>query len=169
MQGLLGNIVAGLTIIFTHPFHVGDYISIGNEEGEVLDVTLFSTTVGHTDKSKVVIPNRKIVGEILHNYGRIRQLPLSVGVAYDTDIAAALAAIDGILRANPRVLQEPAPVVGVSQLADSSVNIGVMPWVAVPDFVPAGAEINRAILETFRMQGIAIPFPQREVRMLGGA
>lgn len=169
MQGLLGNIVAGLTIIFTHPFHVGDYISIGNEEGEVLDVTLFSTTLGHTDKSKVVIPNRKIVGEILHNYGKIRQLPLAVGVAYDTDIAVALAAIDGVLRANSRVLQEPAPVVGVSQLADSSVNIAVMPWVTVPDFVPAGAEINRAILETFRTQGIAIPFPQREIRMLGGA
>ena len=169
MQGLLGNIVAGLTIIFTHPFHVGDYISIGKEEGEVLDVTLFSTTLGHTDKSKVVIPNRKIVGEILHNYGKIRQLPLAVGVAYDTDIAVALAAIDGVLRANSRVLQEPAPVVGVSQLADSSVNIAVMPWVTVPDFVPAGAEINRAILETFRTQGIAIPFPQREIRMLGGA
>ncbi len=169
MQGLLGNIVAGLTIIFTHPFHVGDYISIGKEEGEVLDVTLFSTTLGHTDKSKVVIPNRKIVGEILHNYGKIRQLPLAVGVAYDTDIAVALAAIDGVLRANPRVLQEPAPVVGVSQLADSSVNIAVMPWVTVPDFIPAGAEINRAILETFRAQGIAIPFPQREIRMLGGA
>ena len=169
MQGLLGNIVAGLTIIFTHPFHVGDYISIGKEEGEVLDVTLFSTTLGHTDKSKVVIPNRKIVGEILHNYGKIRQLPLAVGVAYDTDIAVALAAIDGVLRANPRVLQEPAPVVGVSQLADSSVNIAVMPWVTVPDFVPAGAEINRAILEAFRAQGIAIPFPQREIRMLGGA
>jgi len=169
MQGLLGNIVAGLTIIFTHPFHVGDYISIGKEEGEVLDVTLFSTTLGHTDKSKVVIPNRKIVGEILHNYGKIRQLPLAVGVAYDTDIAVALAAIDSVLRANARVLQEPAPVVGVSQLADSSVNIAVMPWVTVPDFVPAGAEINRAILETFRTQGIAIPFPQREIRMLGGA
>lgn len=169
MQGLLGNIVAGLTIIFTHPFHVGDYISIGKEEGEVLDVTLFSTTLGHTDKSKVVIPNRKIVGEILHNYGKIRQLPLAVGVAYDTDIAVALAALDGVLRANPRVLQEPAPVVGVSQLADSSVNIAVMPWVTVPDFIPAGAEINRAILEAFRAQGIAIPFPQREIRMLGGA
>ena len=84
-------------------------------------------------------------------------------------MGAALAAIDGILRANARVLQEPAPVVGVSQLADSSVNISVMPWVTVPDFVPAGAEINRAILETFRTQGIAIPFPQREVRLLGGA
>lgn len=166
MQGLLGNIVAGLTIIFTHPFVVGDYISIGNEEGEVLDVTLFSTTLGHTDKSKVVIPNRKIVGEILHNYGKIRQLSLSVGVAYETDIDYALATIDGILHANSRVLQDPVPVVGVSRLADFSVAIGVGPWVAVPDFVAASAEINKAILEQFRAKGIAIPLPQHEVRML---
>jgi small conductance mechanosensitive channel len=169
MQGVLGNIVAGLTIIFTHPFHVGDYISIGNEEGEVLDVTLFATTVGHTDHSRVVIPNRKIVGEILHNYGKIRQLPLSVGVAYSTNIDQALAAIDAILRANPRVLQEPAPVVGVRQLADSSVVISINPWVAVPDYVAALGEINKSVLEAFRAQGIAIPFPQHEVRMLGNA
>jgi small conductance mechanosensitive channel len=169
MQGLLGNIVAGLTIIFTHPFHVGDYISIGNEEGEVLDVTLFSTTLGHTDRSKVVIPNRKIVGEILHNYGKIRQLPLSVGVAYGTDINTTLATIDEILRSNPRVLQEPVPVVGVKQLADFRVAISVMPWVAVPDYVAASAEINKAILETFRARGIAIPLPQHEVRMLESA
>ena len=169
MQGVLGNIVAGLTIIFTHPFHVGDYISIGNEEGEVLDVTLFATTVGHTDHSRVVIPNRKIVGEILHNYGKIRQLPLSVGVAYSTNIDQALAAIDAILCANPRVLQEPAPVVGVRQLADSSVVISINPWVAVPDYVAALGEINKSVLETFRAQGIAIPFPQHEVRMLGNA
>lgn len=166
MQGLLGNIVAGLTIIFTHPFVVGDYISIGNEEGEVLDVTLFGTTLGHTDKSKVVIPNRKIVGEILHNYGKIRQLSLSVGVAYETDIDHALATIDGILHANSRVLQDPVPVVGVSRLADFSVAIGVGPWVAVPDFVAASAEINKAILEQFRAKGVAIPLPQHEVRML---
>ena len=167
MQGLLGNIVAGLTIIFAKPFHVGDYISIGNEEGEVLDVTLFSTTLGHTDRSKVVIPNRKIVGEILHNYGKVRQLPLSVGVAYGTDIDMTLATIDEILRANPRVLQEPAPVVGVQRLADSSVTLCVSPWVAVPDYVAASGEVNKAILEVFRAKGIAIPFPQHEVRMLG--
>jgi len=167
MQGLLGNVVAGLTIIFTQPFHVGDYISIGDEEGEVLDITLFSTTLGHTDRSKVIIPNRKIVGEILHNYGTLRQLPLSVGVAYGSDIGQALAIVDEVLRANPRVLQEPAPVVGVTRLADSSVNIGIAPWVAVADFIPAGNELNRAVLEAFRARGVAIPFPQREVRMLG--
>ncbi|MBK8523883.1 MAG: mechanosensitive ion channel [Betaproteobacteria bacterium] len=168
MQGILGNVAAGLTIIFTQPFHVGDYISIGDEEGEVLDMSLFSTTLGHTDRSKVIIPNRKIVGEILHNYGKVRQLPLSVGVAYNTDIDLALRTVEKVLRANVRVLQEPVPVVGVRQLADSSVVISVNPWVSVPDYVAAGAEINKAILEAFRASDIAIPFPQHEVRLLGG-
>lgn len=169
MQGILGNVAAGLTIIFTHPFHVGDYLSIGDEEGEVLDVSLFSTTLGHTDRSKVIIPNRKIVGEILHNYGKIRQLDLAVGVSYDTDVNAALRVIDEVLRANPRVLPDPAPVVGVKRLADFRVAIGINPWVQVPDYVAAGNEINQAVLETFRARGIAIPLPQQEVRVLGTA
>lgn len=169
MQGILGNVAAGLTIIFTHPFHVGDYLSIGDEEGEVLDVSLFSTTLGHTDRSKVIIPNRKIVGEILHNYGKIRQLDLSVGVSYGTDVNAALRVIDEVLRANPRVLPDPAPVVGVKRLADFRVAIGINPWVQVPDYVAACNEINQAVLETFRARGIAIPLPQQEVRVLGTA
>ena len=169
MQGILGNLAAGLTIIFTQPFHVGDYISIAKEEGEVLDISLFSTTLGHADRSKVVIPNRKIVGEILHNCGRIRQLDLAVGIAYDSDVAAALAVVDTVLRANPRVLKDPVPVIGVARLADSSVTLNVNPWVAVPDYVAAVSEINRAILDAFRARGIVIPFPQQEVRMLGTA
>jgi small conductance mechanosensitive channel len=169
MQGVLSNIVAGLTIIFTRPFRVGEYISIVGEEGRVEEITLFKTILSHTDRSKVVIPNRKIVGEILHNYGNVRQLDLSVGVAYDTDVNRALATVAEILRANPRVIGEIAPVVGVSVLADSSVNIAVKPWVSVDDFAPAGAEINQAILERFRGAGIVIPFPQREVRMLASA
>lgn len=168
MQGILGNVAAGLTIIFTRPFHVGDYISIANEEGEILDISLFSTTLGHTDHSMVVIPNRKIVGEILHNCGRTRQLNLAVDMAYGTDVALALGVVDEILRANPRVLQDPAPVVGIARLADSGVTLRVSPWVKVPDYVDATGELNRAILDTFRARGIAIPFPQREIRMLGG-
>ena len=166
LQGVLGNIVAGLTIIFTQPFHVGDYISIGDEEGEVLDISLFSTTLGHTDRSKVVIPNRKIVGEILHNCGKIRRLPLSVGIAYDSDVSAALKLIDEVLRANPKVLQTPVPVVGVVRLADANINIGINPWVAVPDYEAALNQINQAVLETFRANRIAPSVPQREVRML---
>jgi len=169
MQGVLGNVAAGLTIIFTQPFHIGDYISIAKEEGEVLDISLFSTTLGPTDRSKVVIPNRKIVGEILHNCGRIRQLDLVVGVSYGSDINLALSAIDEILRSNPRVLQDPAPGIGIARLADSSVNISVNPWVNVPDYVAAVGEVNKAILETFRARNITMPFLQLEVRMLESA
>jgi len=165
MQGVLGNVVAGLTIIFTRPFRVGDYISIVKEEGEVLEIRLFSTTLGHADLSKVVIPNRKIVGEILHNYGRIRQLPIEVGVSYETDIGAALKLAEEILRANPRVLKDPAPVTKVLRLADSSVVIAAAPWVAVPDYGSASGELHQAILEGFRRRNIVIPSPQREIRI----
>ena len=166
MQGVLGNVVAGLTIIFTKPFRVGDYISIVGEEGEVLEIQLFSTTLGHADLSRVVIPNRRVVGEILHNYGRQRQLALEVGIAYDADVGQAVSAIEGVLRANPRVLQDPAPVIAVARLADSSLTIAVKPWTSTGDFVPAAGEINRRIVETFRELRIAIPLPQREIRML---
>jgi small conductance mechanosensitive channel len=166
MQGVLGNVVAGLTIIFTKPFRIGDYISIAKEEGEVLDISLFSTVLGHADLSRVVIPNRKIVGEILHNYGRIRQLGVEVGVAYDSDMKNAVRAIDEVLRANPRVLQDPAPVVGISRFADSAIVIGVNPWVNAPDYGSANGELRQAILDAFRSRNIVVPKPQREVRML---
>jgi small conductance mechanosensitive channel len=168
MQGVLGNVVAGLTIIFTKPFRVGDYISIAKEEGEVVEVKLFSTTLVHADLSKVVIPNRKIVGEILHNYGSIRQLGLEVAVAGDADVKQALAAIDAVLRANPRILKDPAPVLGVASLAGSHATIAIRPWTGLADFGPAGAELNQAVLEALRAQDIAMPTPQREIRMLRG-
>ncbi len=166
MQGVLGNIVAGLTIIFTKPFRVGEYISIVHEEGQVETISLFSTVLTHPDRSRVVIPNRKIVGEILHNYGRIRQLDIVVGVAYDTDVNLALAAVQDVIDANASVLKDPAPLIQVKVLADSAVVIAIKPWVSVDDFWPANGEINKALLETFRARSIVIPFPQREVRML---
>jgi small conductance mechanosensitive channel len=167
-QGVLSNVVAGLTIIFTKPFRVGEYISIVQVEGRVEVIRLFSTVLTHADQSRVVIPNRKIVGEILHNYGTLRQVDVAVGVAYDTDLTHALAVIEEVLKANPRVLRDPTPVIGVSTLADSSVNVAVKPWVHVDDYGPATAEINKAIVESFRGRNIVIPFPQREVRMLAG-
>jgi small conductance mechanosensitive channel len=167
LQGVLGNLVAGLTIIVTRPFRVGEFVEIHGEEGRVEAITLFTTKLSHPDLSVVVIPNRKIVGEIMHNYGMIRQLNLSVGVAYDTDIGHALRVVDEVLAANPRVLKDPAPVVRVIALADFSVNIAVRPWTAVVDAGIGASELNHAILEAFRAKGIQIPFPQREVRMLG--
>jgi small conductance mechanosensitive channel len=167
MQGVLSNVAAGFTIIFTRPFKVGEYISIVGEEGQVEAISLFNTVLSHPDLSRVVIPNRKIAGEILHNYGQVRQVNLSVGVAYDTDLGAALARIDALLATNPQVLRDPAPLVQVATLADSSISIGIRPWVSVDAFGTAAGEINKAVVESFRAGGIVIPFPQREVRLLG--
>jgi small conductance mechanosensitive channel len=165
-QGVLGNLVAGLSIIFAKPFRVGEYISIVGEEGQVDTITLFTTTLTHPDRSRVVIPNRKIVGEILHNFGTMRQVDVVVGVAYDTDIHSAIAAIDEILQGNSRVLHDPPPVVQTLSLGDSAVTIGIRPWVKVTDYRAATNEINNAVLEVFRSRRISIPFPQREVRLL---
>jgi small conductance mechanosensitive channel len=166
MQGVLGNLVAGLVIIFTKPFRVGEYVEIIGVQGQVDAIELFNTVLLHPDRSRLVIPNRKIVGEVLHNFGTIRQLSLSVGVSYDTNIPATLALVREILSKNPRVLKELAPRVGVTTLADSSINIAIAPWVAVGDFGAAKGEIYQAVLERFREAGISIPFPQREIRVL---
>jgi small conductance mechanosensitive channel len=166
VQGVLGNLVAGMTIIFTKPFRVGEYIEIAGVSGQVKQIELFSTMLLHTDLSRVMVPNRKLVGEILHNYGQIRQLDLGVGVGYGTDMGSALKIIHEILAANARVLKDPVPVVGIAALGDSSIQIMIKPWTAVADYVPAQVEIYEAILNQFRANKIEIPFPQREVRMI---
>ena len=166
-QGVLSNVVAGLSIIFSKPFRVGEYIAIAGVEGVVESITLFSTTLGHVDRSRVVIPNRKVVGEILHNYGTIRQLELAVGVAYDTDLAMLTRLIREVLGANPRVLRDPEAVVQPIQFGDSSVGIAVKPWVLVQDQVSASGEVYAALLETLRARGVVMPVPQREVRLIG--
>jgi small conductance mechanosensitive channel len=135
----------------------------------VAQIELFSTILTHADRSRIIIPNRKIVGEILHNYGTIRQIDMSVGVGYDTNVPQAIELIRDILKSNPRILKELVPGVGVGLLGDSSINISVRPWVAVPDYGAAQAEIYQAIIDQFRSRNIQIPFPQREVRLVNGA
>jgi small conductance mechanosensitive channel len=166
LQGVLANVFAGLTIIFTKPFRVGEYIELLGVHGQVTAVELFSTTLIHTDLSRVVIPNRKIVGEILHNYGTVRQLNIKIGVAIGTNLNGALTLVREIIGRNPRVLKEPSAVVGVSVVGDSAITILVQPWVAVPDFVDAQVELYQSIIEGFRANKIEIPLPQREVRLL---
>jgi len=166
LQGVLGNVMAGLSIIFTKPFRVGEYIEIVGTYGQVETIDIFSTKLVHADLSRVVIPNRKIVGEILHNYGTIRQLNLSVGVGYGTNLTEALTIVRDILDKNPRVLKDPVPFVGISQLADSAIMITIHPWTKIPDYGLAQAELYQAFVERLRARSIDIPFPQREVRLL---
>jgi small conductance mechanosensitive channel len=167
-QGVLSNMVAGLTIIFTKPYRVGEYISIVGVEGQVQGITLFNTALLHPDRSRIIVPNRKVVGEILHNYGRIRQSEIQVGVGYESDLALALGAIRDLVQANPRVLVDPVPVIQVVALADSAIQIAIKPWVAVADFGAISGELNVSLVQELRQRGISIPFPQREVRLIGG-
>ena len=168
-HGVLANIIAGLSIIFTRPYRVGEYIELLGVHGQVVRVELFSTTLVQLDQSRVVIPNHKIVGEILHNYGTIRQLQLKVGVAYGANLDEVLVVAKEIVAASPSVLKEPAPLIGISELADSSVTLSIQPWVAIADMITARAELYQTIIERFRASKIDIPFPQRDVRLLGGS
>jgi small conductance mechanosensitive channel len=167
-QGVLSNMVAGLTIIFTKPYRVGEYIAIAGVEGQVEAITLFNTALTHLDRSRIIVPNRKVVGEILHNYGRIRQSEIRVGVAYESDLPLALGTIRDLVLANPRVLADPTPVIQVITLADSAVLIAIKPWVAVADYGTVAGELNLSLVEQLRQRGISIPYPQREVRLIGG-
>ncbi len=166
MQGLLGNLVAGLTIIFTKPFTIGEYIELLGVYGQVTDIALFSTTLLHADMSHVIVPNRKVVGEILHNYGKIRQLDMSVGIAYGTDLTLARTLVENVLQQNPRVLKEPAPVFGIASLGDSFITLAIKPWVSVDDFTVAQAEVYRSLLESFQQNKIEIPGPRQAVRLI---
>jgi small conductance mechanosensitive channel len=167
LQGVLGNVFAGLTILFTRPFKVGEFIELLGIHGQVITITVFSTTLLHADQSRVVIPNRKIVGEVLHNYGTTRQLDLRVAVAYATDLEVALSVARATLEADPRVLAEPAPLVGVKELSESAIILSLRPWVAVADYEKARVDLYRALVEAYRRSAVELPFPQREIRILG--
>jgi small conductance mechanosensitive channel len=166
MQGILGNLVAGLTIIFSKPFSIGEYIELLGAYGQVTDIDLFSTTLLHADNSRVIVPNRKIVGEILHNYGNVRQLDLSVVIGYGADLTLALSIVNSILQQNPAVLSDPAPVVGIAALNESSISLAVKPWVKVEDFVAAQAAIYQSVIERFRDQKVEFPIPRCDIHFL---
>lgn len=168
LQGVLSNLMAGLTIIFTKPFRVGEYVSLLGVNGVVASIDLSSTTLIHADRSRVVIPNRKIVGEILHNFGQIRQLHLNVAVAHAADLTTVLGALDELVRRDPRTLQDPAPVIGVATVSDHTVKIAVSPWCRVTDERVLEADLYRAIVEDFRARRLPLGPATREVRVLNG-
>jgi small conductance mechanosensitive channel len=166
LQGVLGNLMAGFTIIFTKPYRVGEYIELLGVHGDVSTIELFSTTLLHPDRSRVVIPNRRIVGEILHNYGAMRQLHLAVAVPHDSDLANVLGAVGDVVGRNARVLKDPPPIIGVAQITESVIKIRIEPWVRVVDVVAADAEIHRALVEEFRARHIDLGLARQEVRVV---
>ncbi|HEX7788347.1 MAG TPA: mechanosensitive ion channel family protein, partial [Methylomirabilota bacterium] len=166
LQGVLSNVIAGLTIIFTKPFRVGEHIEIVGMKGDVQNTELFSTTLVHPDRSRIIIPNRKIVGEILHNFGTVRQIHLTATVPHGSDLGQVLGLIRDVVVSNARVLPDPPAVVGVGQIEAGGIRIGIHPWVRVPDVVPAEGEVYRAVVERLGAAGIPAPIPRHDVKLL---
>jgi len=169
VQGILANLAAGLSIMLSGHFRIGDYIEIGNVKGQVQNIDLTMTILRTLEDARVIVPNRKIVGEIIHNYSGERRVTLTVQVGYDEDVERALRTAREVLAENPRVLKNPPPDVGITRLADSGIQITLRPWCKADEFWTVHYEVYRALLDRFREQGIQIPYPQREVRLLQAA
>jgi len=169
LQGVLTNVVAGLTIILTKPFRVGEFVAVAGVHGEVATIALFSTTLHHPDFSRVVIPNRKIVGEILHNFGSMRQVSLTVGIPHSADVPAALGTARAVMAAHAGVLRDPAPLCGIAEVTDLAIKIRLQPWVRVVDAGTVEPQLYEELIEAFRKRGIGTPLPRHEVRLVDGA
>jgi len=166
LQGPLSNYAAGATLIFTKPFKVGDIIEVAGENGEVLDMKLARTEIKTVDGNTVIIPNRHIIGEIIHNFSVNKRLDITVGVSYSADIDKAIKIVSDVIRKDERVIKKPN--VGINEFADSSVNLYARVWCKQDEYWNAMFAINREIFEEFKKQNVEIPFPQRDVHMISG-
>ena len=166
VQGILANLAAGLSIMLSRHFRIGDYIEIGTVKGQVQSIDLTMTVLRTLEDARVIVPNRKIVGEIIYNYTGERRVTLTAHVGYNEDLEHAIRVVREVLSENPRILKDPPPDVGITRLADSGIQITLRPWCKADDFWRVHYEVYRALLDRFRQQGIEIPYPQREVRLL---
>lgn len=164
----LANFASGVVLILTRPFTVGDYVTVAGVSGTVKNVTLGVTILSTPDNQKIIVPNTKITGEIITNTtaNPTRRIDLVIGIGYGDDIAKAKEVLEGVLGAETRVLPEPAWTIAVSELADSSVNLVVRPWVNAEDYWPTRFDLTERIKLALDENGISIPFPQRDVHMI---
>lgn len=167
LQGSLANFASGVMIVIFRPFKVGDYIEAGGVSGSVAAVHIFNTTLNTPDNKKVIIPNSKITGDNIVNYSanEIRRVDLVFGIDYSDNIKKAKTIMERILTDDQRVLKDPAPTVAVLELADSSVNLAVRPWVKTVDYWNVYFDITEKVKLAFDEQGVSIPFPQRDVHL----
>lgn len=167
LQNSLANFAAGVMILVFHPFRVGDVIEGAGVIGSVEELHIFTTQLKTGDNKTVFIPNGKLMGDNIINYSRkgTRRLDLIIGVGYQDDLRRVKEVLQQILTEDARVLADPAPMVAVLELGDSSVNFAVRPWVSVGDYWPLQFDLLEKIKLRFDAEGISIPFPQRDVHL----
>lgn len=166
LQGMLSNYAAGLTIIITRPFVVGDTLSVQGQTGLVESVHLAYTILIDEDDVHIQIPNRLVVGEIMHNSKEEKLVELCVGVAYKSDPHQVIAIVKKALQDIEGINTERGTTVGIDEFADSSINIGIRFLAPTYKYFEFKYAANLAIHDAFKQQGIEIPFPQREVSLI---
>lgn len=167
LQGLLSNYGAGIAITVTRPFVVGDTIRVQGVTGIVQDIKLGYTILTNEDEVQITIPNRHILGEIIHNSHADSILELTVGIAYKSDPELAVKCIGEALQGMEGISEKRQPLVGIDKFGDHAISIGIRCWVRTEVLYQSRYRVNMAIHKALAEQGIVIPFPQREVRMLG--
>jgi small conductance mechanosensitive channel len=167
LQGSLANFAAGILMIIFKPFKVSDLIDAGGALGVVEEIGIFTTELKTADNKKIIIPNAKVTGDNIVNYSAKgqRRVDMVAGVSYSDDLDKVRKVLEEILSEDKRILTDPAPTIGVLELADSSVNFAVRPWVKVEDYWSVFFETQEKIKKRFDASGISIPFPQRDVHL----
>lgn len=167
LQGSLSNLASGVIIITLRPFKVGDYVEVGSHAGIVESIDLFYTRMRSPDNKELMIPNSAITSSAIINYNARseRRCDMVFSVTYDTDLDKTRRIIQELLDRDERVLDDPAPMIVLGELADSSVNFWVRPWVKTEEFWDFKWEYTEAVKKRFDEEGITIPFPQRDVHL----
>jgi len=167
LQGSLSNFAAGFLMIIFRPFKVGDFIEGGGVAGTVEKIQIFTTQLATPDNKTIIIPNAKLSGDNIVNYSAkgTRRVDLVFGIGYGDDIDKARKIITDVIENDARVLKDPPPTIAVMELADSSVNFAVRPWVKSPDYWDLLFDVTETIKKRFDAEGISIPFPQRDVHV----
>lgn len=167
LQGSLANFAAGFLMIVFRPFRVGDYIEGGGTAGTVEEIEIFTTTLRTPDNKTVIVPNAKMTGDNIVNWTvkGTRRVDLVMGIGYEDDIDKAKKIMSDVLAEDERILKDPAPQIAMVELADSSVNFVVRPWVNAGDYWTIYFDVTEKIKKAFDANGISIPFPQRDVHL----
>jgi small conductance mechanosensitive channel len=167
LQGSLANFAAGVLIVIFRPYRVGDFVEAAGISGVVLQVQILTTILKTGDNKQIVVPNGQIMGSIITNYSAndTRRVDMTVGVSYDDDLDKVRSTIRELVTADERVLDEPECLIAVSELADSSVNFVVRPWVKTADYWNVKFDLTEAIKKRFDEVGISFPYPQQDVHI----
>jgi small conductance mechanosensitive channel len=170
LQGSLQNFAAGVLLIVFRPFNKGDFVTVGGDSGVVEAVSIFTTTLTTPDNKVVIVPNGAVLGSSITNFSArpTRRVDMVFGISYDDDVRKAKALLEEIIAADERVLADPPPVITLGELADSSVNFLVRPWVNSTDYWAVLWDTTEQVKLRFDEAGISIPYPQMDVHMNKG-